>query len=101
MNELNAMIQHNSLDFFVSKKSSGDQQVNENDPQKESEDDDLKSASNVYVKFYEISNKSTKRLTPANIDDMIDEYFFIREILLPHDDFLLLHKMIQMTYYLI
>lgn len=85
VNELNAMIQHNSLDFYVSKiknESSNDTSLLE-------VEEHMKSVDNVYVKFYEIGGKTSKRLTPQNIEDMIDEYYYIRQILKPQDRLLI------------
>ena len=93
MNELNAMIQHNSLDFYVHKNKqnneSQESSTNANNEILEIEEH-MKSVDNIYIKFYEISSKTSKRLTPQNIEDMIDEYYYIRQILKPQDRLLII-----------
>ena len=64
VNELNAMIQNNSLDFIVKKRN-----IVTNE---ENTEEYMKQINTVYIKFYEIGGKTSKRLTPQNIDDMID-----------------------------
>lgn len=93
MNELNAMIQHNSLDFYVKKKStvSNEEETEQNNTLIEI-DEHMKEVNNVYVKFYEIGSKTSKRLTPQIIEDMIDEYYYIREILRPQDRLLIISQ---------
>lgn len=96
VNELNAMIQHNSLDFYVNKKmiskNEASNEMNIADTNKGilEIEEHMKEVNNVYVKFYEIGSKTSKRLTPQNIEDMIDEYYYIREILKPHDRLLII-----------
>ena len=104
MNELNAMIQHNSLDFYVHKnKQNNESQAQESstnatnatnatNPNNEilEIEEHMKSVDNIYIKFYEISSKTSKRLTPQNIEDMIDEYYYIRQILKPQDRLLII-----------
>lgn len=82
VNELNAMIQNNSLDFIVKKRN-----IVTNE---ENTEEYMKQINTVYIKFYEIGGKTSKRLTPQNIDDMIDEFFYIREILQPQDRLLII-----------
>ena len=91
VNELNAMIQHNSLDFYIQKN----QQINNTESSNNSEEileieEHMKSIDNIYIKFYEIGGKTSKRLTPQNIEDMIDEYYYIRQILKPQDRLLII-----------
>lgn len=86
VNELNAMIQHNSLDFYVHKN----QENTDNVEDLLEKEEQMKSINNIYIKFYEIGGKSTKRLTPQNIEDMIDEYYYIRQILKPQDRLLII-----------
>ena len=91
VNELNAMIQHNSLDFYIQKN----QQINDTESSNNSEEileieEHMKSIDNIYIKFYEIGGKTSKRLTPQNIEDMIDEYYYIRQILKPQDRLLII-----------
>jgi DNA-directed RNA polymerase subunit H (RpoH/RPB5) len=102
VDELNAMIQHNSLDFSVSQNvTETDRVENDNDNENENKEEvtggngvnALKPINTVYVRFYELFNRQNKRpskLTTSNIDDMIDDVYFINEYLKPHDRLLII-----------
>lgn len=64
-NHLHAMLKNNQLDMLIKRSVDGKQ---------------------VYVKYFEITGKSTKMLRNSTIDDMIEDLFQLENILTKKDD---------------
>ena len=69
MHELHSIIQNNQLDMIVSRE-------NEDEPH---------TGKKVMIHFYELLNKNNKTLRDKNIDNLIEEYFYIQNILQAND----------------
>lgn len=70
MHELNTIIQNNQLDMVVSRENNGDEPY---------------TGKKVMIHFYELLSKNNKTLRDKNIDNLIEEYFYIQNILQDND----------------
>ena len=67
MNELYSMVQNEQINFNLKK-------VNQQDKTK-----------NVQIHFHELIGKTSKALRDKNIDEMVEDYYYIQNILGPND----------------
>ena len=67
MNELYSMIQNEQIDFHLKKK------------------DQTNKCKNVQVHFYEMLGKTTKALRDKNVDELIEHYYYIQNVLTEND----------------
>ena len=67
MNELYSMIQNEQIDFHLKKK------------------DQTNKCKNVQVHFYEMLGKTSKALRDKNVDELIEHYYYIQNVLTEND----------------